>query len=123
MYIAERIRYFREQKHLSQGDLENRTGLKRSYISQVEHGHFAPSIENLERIAAGLEVPLYQLLYNGKEVAPLPTNGHNHEPDWASHGKGKRLFERLCRAVSQLSEKDRQTLLFTAGKLAANVRH
>ena len=123
MYIAERIRYFRERKHLSQGDLENRTGLKRCYISRVEHGHTAPSVENLQRIAAGLEVPLYQLLYDGKEIAPLPTNGHNHEPDWASRGHGKRLFARLCRAVSQMSEKDRQTLLFAAGKLSANARH
>jgi len=57
---------------LSQGDIERRTGLLRSYITRVEHGHTVPSLETLERLAAALDVPLYQLFYEGEEPPPLP---------------------------------------------------
>jgi transcriptional regulator with XRE-family HTH domain len=37
MVIADRLRTLREQKKFSQGDIENRTGLLRCYISRVEN--------------------------------------------------------------------------------------
>jgi transcriptional regulator with XRE-family HTH domain len=39
MIIGDRIRTMREEKKLSQGDIEKRTGLLRCYISRVENGH------------------------------------------------------------------------------------
>ncbi len=36
MIIGERLRTLREQKNLSQGQIEKRTGLLRCYISRVE---------------------------------------------------------------------------------------
>ena len=51
------------------GDVENRTGLLRCYISRVENGHTVPAIETLEKFARALEVPIYQLFY-GLERAP-----------------------------------------------------
>ena len=36
MIIGERLRELREEKKLSQGDIEKRTGLLRCYISRVE---------------------------------------------------------------------------------------
>ena len=56
----------REQKNISQGEIEKRTGLLRGYISRVEHGHTVPAIETLEKFARALEVPMYQLLYEGE---------------------------------------------------------
>ena len=47
MVISDRLRTIREQKDLSQGDIEKRTGLKRCYVSRVENGHTVPSIETL----------------------------------------------------------------------------
>jgi len=44
----------------------------RSYISRVERGHTVPSIETLERLAAALGVPLYQLFYEGEDPPPTP---------------------------------------------------
>jgi hypothetical protein len=38
MMICDRLRALREEKKLSQGDIENRTGLLRGYISRVENG-------------------------------------------------------------------------------------
>ena len=51
MVISDRLRQLREEKKLSQGDIEIRTGLLRCYISRVENGHTVPSIETLEKLA------------------------------------------------------------------------
>ena len=61
MVIGDRLRDMREQKKLSQGDIEKRTGLLRCYISRVENGHTVPAIETLEKLVRALEVPRYQL--------------------------------------------------------------
>ena len=72
MIIGDRLRELRESKKLSQEDIETRTGLLRCYISRVENGHTVPAIETLEKLARALEVPLYQLFYDGAEPPKLP---------------------------------------------------
>ena len=72
MYIADRLRRFRQAKNLSQGDIEKRTGLLRCYISRVENVT-VPSIETLEKITCALEIPLYQLFYTDEEQPLLAT--------------------------------------------------
>jgi transcriptional regulator with XRE-family HTH domain len=61
MIIGDRLRVLREEKNLSQGDIEKKTGLLRCYISRVENGHTVPAIETLEKMARALEIPMYQL--------------------------------------------------------------
>ena len=39
MIIGDRLRFLREERNLSQGKIEKRTGLMRCYISRVENGH------------------------------------------------------------------------------------
>src|SRR2546425_1342545 len=72
MVIGDRIRALREAKNLSQGDIEKRSGLLRSYLSRVEHGHTVPSVETLEKLAHAIGVPLYQLFYEGDEPPEVP---------------------------------------------------
>jgi len=67
MLVGDRLRAIREAKKLFQGDIEERSGLKRSYVSRVENGHTIPSVETLEKLARALEVPLYQLFYEGEK--------------------------------------------------------
>ena|SRR5258706_15245271 len=47
MDIGHRLRVLREEKKLSQGDIEKRTGLLRCYISRVENSHTIPFVETL----------------------------------------------------------------------------
>jgi transcriptional regulator with XRE-family HTH domain len=49
MVIGDKLKALREQKNLSQGDVEKRTGLLRCYISRVENGHTVPSVDTLEK--------------------------------------------------------------------------
>lgn len=77
MLIGERIRQLREERGLSRADIEQASGLVRSYICRVELGQVIPSLEALERFAAALEVPLYWLFYVGDadsgSAYPRPT--------------------------------------------------
>jgi transcriptional regulator with XRE-family HTH domain len=66
LMIGERLRTIRESRNLSQGDIEKRTGLIRCYTSRVENGHTVPSIETLAKYAQALEIPMYQLFYDGR---------------------------------------------------------
>ena len=68
MLIGERLKALREQKKLSQGDVEHRTGLLRCYISRVENGHTVPSVDTLEKMACALEVPMYRLFTDEAHV-------------------------------------------------------
>ena len=63
MDIGPRIRQLREEKGLSQGEIEKITGLHRTYVSRVENSHVLPSLETLERLGAALQVPMYRLFY------------------------------------------------------------
>ena len=69
MVIGTRLRSLREEKGLSQGDIEKSTGLLRCYISRIENGHTIPSLETLERFAGALDVPLYKMFFSGEGEA------------------------------------------------------
>jgi len=122
MYIAARLRDLREAKKLSQGDIEKRTGLLRCYVSRVENGHTVPAVETLEKFARALEVPMYQLFYEGDGSAVAPTISDDRKNDWASQGKGKRLFTKLRVALSLTNEADRSLLLGMAKSMSSASR-
>ncbi|MGH9728618.1 MAG: helix-turn-helix domain-containing protein, partial [Candidatus Acidiferrales bacterium] len=95
MIIGDRLRLLRETKKLSQGDIEKRTGLLRCYISRVENGHTVPAIETLEKLARAMEIPLYQLFYDGEEPPVLPNLPKRKSSDdiaWGSAGKEARFL-------------------------------
>ena len=121
MIIGDRLREMREEKKLSQGDIEKRTGLLRCYISRVENGHTVPAIETLEKLARALEVPLYQLFYDGEEPPKLPNLPKRKSSDdiaWGSSGKDGRFLSKLRRLLAKSEEADRKLLLYMAQKMA-----
>lgn len=121
MIIGDRLRAIREQKKLSQGDIEHRCGLLRCYISRIENGHTVPSIETLEKLARALEVPLYHLFYDGEEPPELPNlPNRKTEADllWGSSGKDARLLTIFSILLSRMEESNRVLLLHMAQKMA-----
>jgi len=123
MVISTRLRSLREERKFSQGDIEKRTGLLRCYISRVENGHTVPSIETLEKLAAALEIPLYQLFYEGDEPPPLPNLSKRTSAEElvldAEAQKENRFFLKVRRLLGKIDERDRQLLLYMAQKLAS----
>jgi transcriptional regulator with XRE-family HTH domain len=121
MIIGERLRVLREFKKLSQGDIEKRTGLLRCYISRVENGHTVPAIETLEKLARAMEVPLYQLFYDGEEPPQLPNLPKRKSSDdiaFGNSGKEARFLGRFRQVLGRIDEADRRLLFYMAQKMA-----
>jgi transcriptional regulator with XRE-family HTH domain len=125
MVISERLRTIREKKTLSQGDIEQRTGLKRSYVSRVENGHTVPSIDTLEKMARALEVPLYQLFYDGDlppKLPSLPKGISDESEEWGNSGEPAEFFQSLRELLSRLSPKNRKLIMLMTSQLVRKNR-
>jgi transcriptional regulator with XRE-family HTH domain len=121
MIIGDRLRELRRQKKLSQGDIENRSGLQRAYLSRVENGHTVPTIETLEKWAKALEIPIYQLFYDGPE--PLKSSALRvwKSPDgtlWGTSGQDAEYLKQLRRYLRKLDEPNRRLILQMTSRLA-----
>jgi transcriptional regulator with XRE-family HTH domain len=112
MILGQRLRQLREEKKLRQGDIEQRSGLLRCYISRVENGITVPSIVTLEKIARSLEVPMYSLFYDGvPEASELkPT----YPSEWGSFGRDADFLRRFRTYLGRASPRDRKILLAMA---------
>ena len=87
-----RLREARETRQLSQADLATKTGLQPAAVSHFETGARRPSFDNLQRLAAALDVSTDYLL--GRADSPEPV---------ASTDPAFEKYQRL-------SERDRQTV-------------
>jgi len=114
MFIAGRLRAFRQQKKLTQAEIEERTGLQRSYISRVENGYTVPSVATLEKWARALGVPLYQIFFDA-EVPIASRFSARQKP--ANRAAGLRQGEdtgdvaRLRWLLGRMGESNRRVLL------------
>lgn len=110
MDIGKKIRTLREAKGLSQGDIEKRSGLLRSYISRVEGGYTAPSLTTLDKFAKALEVDSYQLLFHG--------GGQPSAPRIPPHAAQSKSARKLTKYFEAMSTANRKLLLTLASKLS-----
>jgi transcriptional regulator with XRE-family HTH domain len=121
MIIGERLRALREEKNFSQGEIEKRTGLLRCYISRVENGYTVPAVETLEKFARALEIPMYQLLYDGEKPPKLPNllkRKISGEVAWGNSGKDARTLVKFRRLLGRTKDHEKQLLLSIAQKMA-----
>jgi transcriptional regulator with XRE-family HTH domain len=121
MIIGDRLRALREDKKLSQGDIEKRTGLLRCHVSRVENGHTVPAVETIEKFARALEVPIYQIFYDGEEPPQVPNllkRKSSDENAWGNSGKNARYLNKLRRVLSKTAEEDRKLVMHMAQKMA-----
>jgi len=117
--IGERLRHLREQKGFTQGEIENRTGLLRCYISRVENGHTVPAVPTLEKMARALEVPMYRLFYGSQGPAEIPDILKRGTQDraWGQARLEARLLKKFRKLLSRIGENDRKLLLAMAQKM------
>jgi transcriptional regulator with XRE-family HTH domain len=116
LMIGERLRTIRESKNLSQGDIEQRTGMLRCYTSRVENGHTVPSLDTLAKYAQALEIPMYQLFYDGdaepKKIKALDLGGERMSL------REQREVESIGRKFTKLKERDKVLVRLMIAKLA-----
>jgi len=60
--FGNKVKELRKQKKFSQEELAQKTGLHRTYISDIERGNRNVSLENIKKIANALDVQMDFLL-------------------------------------------------------------
>jgi len=88
----------------------------RCYTLRVENGHTVPSIETLAKCAQALDIPLYQIFYDG-EAEPKKIKGLNLDGEKLSLGE-RREIESLGRKLTKLKERDKGLVRLLVAKLA-----
>lgn len=71
MDIGKRIRTLRQNRNLTLRELDKRTGIKYSYIQQLETGKLDPNLRHLEKIADALNVYVSAFFGDLQDVAEL----------------------------------------------------
>jgi transcriptional regulator with XRE-family HTH domain len=60
--LASNLRGLRRERGLSQEELAHRADIDRTYISALERGVYSATVDILDRLAAGLDVDVWELL-------------------------------------------------------------
>jgi transcriptional regulator with XRE-family HTH domain len=108
MNLGDSIRKIRLAKGISQGEMQKRTGILRSYLSRVENGHTVPSFATLQRLAGAMGVTLSDFF--AMDGTPLGVPG-------AADPTATYIRE-LKALLPQLSPEQRQQLLETVKQMA-----
>jgi len=66
--IGANVRRLRKQKSMTQDNVVERTGMKRTYMSKVENGRLEPTLNSLFRLADALEVDVIELFSSEREL-------------------------------------------------------
>jgi transcriptional regulator with XRE-family HTH domain len=118
MIIGQRLRQIREEKQISQADIERKTGLLRCYISRVENGHTVPTVETLQKFAHALDVPMYRLFYDSEKPPELPKRTSAEDANiWGSSGEDARILAKFRRLFSRLDQNDLGLVYLIAQKM------
>jgi hypothetical protein len=73
-------------------------------------------------MARALEIPMYQLFYDGDEppkLPNLPNRKSSEENAWGSSGKDARYLSKLRRLLGRTEEENRKLILYMAQKMAS----
>ena len=107
MAVGPRIKALREAMDLSLRDLAARSGVSAPMLSQVERGETSPTLSTAERIAAGLDLSLSQLL----RLDERPHIAVTHAGTGRTRNRGGHLTEELTPALpGQRADVSRHTL-------------
>jgi transcriptional regulator with XRE-family HTH domain len=118
MKIGRKLRELRLAGDLSQGDIEQRTGLLRAYTSRVQNGHVSPSIATLEKYAEAFGIPLYTLFYDGPRRTELDVKLENKKVRRDAAKNQPPRYELFVKTVAGLNDRQRALFMHVANKLA-----
>ena len=82
--LGKGIRFYRQQRQLSQAALAERADISITFLSNIERGIKYPTSDTLSAIANGLDVEVYELFH------------HDHSPE-----KNRKLFERFKKDITK----------------------
>jgi XRE family transcriptional regulator, regulator of sulfur utilization len=110
MVVGPRVKALREAMDLSLRDLADRSGVSAPMLSQVERGETSPTLHTAERIAAGLELRLSQLLRLDEDGAVSVVRASERRKGPTGGAKGHRYEILTPPLPGQRAELSRHTL-------------
>ena len=69
MNVAERIRFFREQKGITVNKLANLAGISQSFLREIELGNKKPTVETISLLCDALNITLRDFFDDGTQSA------------------------------------------------------
>jgi len=66
--FGENLKFYRKAKHLSQEQLSEKAGISVKHLSSIERGLNFTSGDLLEKLAVSIDVPVYYLFVNQREI-------------------------------------------------------
>lgn len=66
--LPEKIRYYRQQQDLTQGQLSELVNVTEHYIAEIENALKFPSMELIKNISIALNVPIYNLMQSDENI-------------------------------------------------------
>ena len=69
MNVAERIRFFREQKGITVNKLANLAGISQSFLREIELGNKKPTVETISLLCDALNITLKDFFDDGTQSA------------------------------------------------------
>lgn len=84
MFIGYRLQKLRKKRKITQKVLAEKTGISRSYLSDIEHNRYNPSFDTIESLAASLKLNLKEffddeLLEDDYFLEPLKEESNEDE--------------------------------------------
>jgi len=98
--LGNRIRYLRNLRRMTQEALGEKADLNYKYLGAIERGEKNPATDNLSKIAAALDVKLYELFIfenESDDTKPVKT-----KIDDLLKNAGKKEFEMICRVIEAI---------------------
>jgi len=97
--LGARLRLERQRRRLSLHELEARTGVSRSMLSEVERGSKVPTVLVLDRIATGLDTSIARLLGDEREARVVVLRRGEHDAAQDPSGWERRILSPVLPGV------------------------
>lgn len=106
MEIHDKIRFIREQQHMTQEEMAEKLNLSASGYSKIERGETKLHYEKLQQVANIFQMNLTDLIgLNERNIALLITeSGNNNNAQYASGGATDIELEKLKLTVAHQAE-------------------
>jgi transcriptional regulator with XRE-family HTH domain/CheY-like chemotaxis protein len=102
--LGQAIKVLRAERSLSRRDLAERSGISYSYLAEIENGAKSPASGALDRLAAGLEMPIHELVKQAE--AWTEEAGPGASGSKLRHRDGSRSSGARSREARSLREED-----------------
>ena len=106
--LGERIKFWRQQKNLTQEQLAEKVGVTPGFISLIEIGKRRVSLESLLSICTELEITLNELLVGNQIPQPSDYNAEFAELISKLDEADKQLLFEITKAVCKTIKKNRR---------------